>query len=104
MSENWDVVTEAMIEGADKIIPGLKEHIIWREAATPITQERYTPSTGGTSYGIEMSPEQFGPARPSTKTEIEGLYLAGASTMYAHGIAGVMRGASPAPTLCWAVT
>lgn len=85
-------LTEAMIEGADRIIPGLKEHIIWKEAATPITQERYTLSSGGTSYGIEMSPEQFGPARPGTMTEIEGLYLAGASTMYAHGIAGVMRG------------
>jgi phytoene dehydrogenase-like protein len=83
---------EAMIEGAEQIIPGLREHIIWKEAATPITQERFTLSTGGTSYGIELSPEQFGPARPGTTTEIGGLFMAGASTMFAHGIGGVMRG------------
>jgi phytoene dehydrogenase-like protein len=85
-------LTEAMIDGADRIIPGLKDHIVWKEAATPITQERYTLSTGGTSYGIELSPEQFGPARPGTSTEVAGLYIVGASTMFAHGIAGVMRG------------
>lgn len=83
---------EALIDGADRIIPGLKEHIIWKEAASPVTQERYTLSTGGTSYGIELSTDQFGPARPSPRTEIKGLYLAGASTVFAHGIAGVMRG------------
>ncbi|HET9476906.1 MAG TPA: NAD(P)/FAD-dependent oxidoreductase [Dehalococcoidia bacterium] len=85
-------LTEAMIDGAEQIIPGLKDHIIWKEAATPITQERFTLSTGGTSYGIELSPEQFGPGRPGTSTEVKGLYVVGASTMYAHGIAGVMRG------------
>jgi phytoene dehydrogenase-like protein len=85
-------LTDAMIDGAEQIIPGLKDHIIWKEAATPITQEHFTLSTGGTSYGIELSPEQFGPGRPGTSTEIDGLYVVGASTMYAHGIAGVMRG------------
>lgn len=85
-------LTEAMIEGAERVIPGLKEHIVWKEAATPITQEHFTFSTGGTSYGIELSVDQFGPNRPGPKTEIEGLYLAGASTVFAHGIAGTMRG------------
>ncbi len=83
---------EAMISGAEQYIPGLREHIVWKEAATPVTQERYTLSTGGTSYGIELSTDQFGPLRPSPKTEIEGLYLAGASTVFGHGITGVMRG------------
>jgi len=41
--------------------------------------------------GVELSVDQFGPNRPSPKTEIEGLYLAGASTVFGHGIAGVMR-------------
>ncbi|MFQ5471816.1 MAG: phytoene desaturase family protein, partial [Dehalococcoidia bacterium] len=85
-------ITDALIDGAEQVIPGLKEHIIWKEAATPITQEHFTFSTGGTSYGIELTTDQFGPSRPPPKTEIEGLYLAGASTVFAHGIAGVMRG------------
>lgn len=85
-------ITDALIDGADQVIPGLKDHIVWKEAATPISQEHFTFSTGGTSYGIEIATDQFGPSRPSPKTEIEGLYLAGASTVYAHGIAGTMRG------------
>ncbi|MEX0799706.1 MAG: NAD(P)/FAD-dependent oxidoreductase [Dehalococcoidia bacterium] len=85
-------LTEAMIEGAERVIPGLREHIVWQEAATPITQEHFTFSTGGTSYGIELATDQFGPNRPMPKTEIEGLFLVGASTVFAHGIAGTMRG------------
>jgi all-trans-retinol 13,14-reductase len=85
-------LTDAMVEGAERVIPGIKEHVVWKEAATPISQEHFTFSTGGTSYGIELSLDQFGPNRPSPQTEIEGLYLAGASTVFAHGIAGVMRG------------
>jgi phytoene dehydrogenase-like protein len=87
-----DQVADRLIEGAERVIPGLREHIVWREAATPITQERYTLASGGTSYGIELAVDQFGPARPSPKTEIEGLFLAGASTVFGHGIAGVIRG------------
>lgn len=85
-------LTQAMIDAAERVIPDIREHIVWKEAATPITQERFTFSTGGTSYGIALSPGQFGPARPEPTTEIEGLYLTGASTVFGHGIAGVMRG------------
>jgi len=87
-----DEVADRLVEGAERIIPGLRDHIVWQEAATPITHERYAFSTGGTSYGIELAIDQFGPNRPSPKTEIEGLYLAGASTMFGHGISGVIRG------------
>lgn len=85
-------LTELMIAGAEKAIPELRKHIVWQEAATPVTQERYTLSTGGTSYGIELATDQFGPGRPSPRTKIEGLFLAGASTVFGHGIVGVMRG------------
>ncbi len=87
-----DQMTDAIVDGVERVLPGVKEHIVWKEAATPITQERYTLSTGGTSYGIELAVDQFGPSRPSPQTEIEGLYLAGASTVFGHGIVGVMRG------------
>lgn len=87
-----DQVADRLIEGAECVIPGLRDHIVWREAATPVTHERYTFSTGGTSYGIELAVDQFGPGRAMPKTEIEGLYLAGASTVFGHGISGVIHG------------
>lgn len=85
-------LTERMIDGAARLFPDIREHIVWEEAATPITHERYTLATGGTSYGLEHTPDQWGLHRPRWKTEIDGLFLVGASTFYAHGVLGVMLG------------
>jgi phytoene dehydrogenase-like protein len=85
-------LTERLLQGAERILPGIREHIDWKEAATPITQERFTRSTGGTSYGIELACDQAGPMRMGPETEIPGLYLCGASTPSGHGIGSVLRG------------
>jgi all-trans-retinol 13,14-reductase len=85
-------ISERLIDGAAQVIGDIREHIVWQEAATPITLERYTLASGGTSYGLEHSPDQWALRRPRCKTEIGGLFLAGASTFYAHGVAGTMLG------------
>jgi phytoene dehydrogenase-like protein len=82
---------ERLITTAEKVIPDIREHVDWKEAATPVSQERFTRSTGGTSYGIEMSLEQIGPFRVGPRTEVEGLYLCGASTPSGPGVSSVMR-------------
>jgi ferredoxin--NADP+ reductase len=79
---------EFMIQRAEDVIPGIKNHIVWRESATPLTQERYTLSSEGSCYGIEANVWQFGPFRPRSRTEIRGLFLAGASTAWGPGIEG----------------
>lgn len=84
-------LAERLINGAERMIPGIREHIDWKEASTPITQERFTRSTGGTSYGIEFACDQVGPMRMGPESEIPGLYLCGASTPSGHGIASVLR-------------
>jgi len=81
---------EDLLEQAEAIVPGLREHALWKEAATPVTQERFTHSTGGTSYGIECATDQMGPMRIGYQTEVEGLFLCGASTPAGHGIGNVM--------------
>ncbi len=87
-----EALVDHLIDVSESVIPNLREHIVWREAATPISQERFTRSTGGTSYGIEMSCSQAGPMRVGPRTEIEGLFLCGASTPSGPGINGVMQG------------
>jgi phytoene dehydrogenase-like protein len=82
---------EQLLETAEQVLPGLREHVVWKEAATPLTQERFTHSTGGTSYGIEAATDQVGPLRPGAETAVPGLYLCGASTASGHGIANVLR-------------
>ena len=86
-----EALMDHLIDVSESVIPDLRRHIVWKEAATPVSQERFTRSTGGTSYGIEMSCSQAGPMRLGPRTEIEGLFLCGASTPSGPGISGVMR-------------
>ncbi|MGH8456818.1 MAG: FAD-dependent oxidoreductase, partial [Stenotrophobium sp.] len=72
------------------VIPGIEKHIVWREAATPLTQHRYTRASGGTPYGLELSVTQFTPFRPGVRTEIGGLYLCGASMAWGPAVEGAM--------------
>lgn len=85
-------VTDALVDLAERALGPFRDHIVHIETASPLSQERYTLSTGGTSYGYVHSPEQTGRNRPDHRTEIEGLYTVGANTRSGHGIAGAMLG------------
>jgi len=84
-------LVDRLMAGAERVLPGIREHVDWQESASPVTQERFTHSTGGTSYGIEFAVDQMGPLRIGPATEIPGLFLTGASTPTGHGIGSVMR-------------
>lgn len=85
-------ITERMLTAAESVLGPFRDHIVHLETATPLTHERYTHASGGTSYGYQHSPEQTGPNRPSNQTEIEGLWVTGANTSAGHGIAGAVTG------------
>ena len=87
-----DALASQMIAIAEGVVGELRPHIKWQEAATPLTQERYTLSADGSSYGIELATDQMGPRRPAPQTPIGGLYLAGASARRGHGIVGALMG------------
>jgi all-trans-retinol 13,14-reductase len=83
-------ITEVLLDRAETVIPGVRDSIVWSELATPITQERYTLSTAGVAYGIDMSWFQFGPLRPGSRTPIKGLFTASASNGWGPGVEGAM--------------
>ncbi len=85
-------LTERLIDRAEEVVGDVRPHIRWQEAATPLTHERYTLSTDGSSYGIELATDQTGPRRPAPTTPIGGLFLAGASARRGHGIVGALAG------------
>lgn len=85
-------IADRVVAAGERALPGLRDAIVYQEEATPITHERFVRSSGGTSYGIAATPEQFLFHRPAAPTEIPGLFLCGASTIRGHGIAGVMVG------------
>ncbi len=82
--------TERLLSAADACFPGLRDHLLFAEGATPRTMERYTRNPGGAIYGFAVTPQQVGPGRPGNETEIGGLYLAGHWTQPGGGIYGVM--------------
>jgi ferredoxin--NADP+ reductase len=84
-------VEASVLERTLEVLPELRGHVVWQESATPLTHERYTLSR--MPYGPENARDQIGPFRRlSTTTEIKGLFLAGASTVYLYGVAFTLRG------------
>ena len=71
-----------------KLIPGLRGHLLFHEAATPLTLERYTGNEMGAMYGLASTPRQIGNLRPSHQTPIQGLFQVGHNTRRSHGIVG----------------
>jgi len=87
--ERW---TEILIRRAEeKVVPGLSSMIEVKEAATPLTNWRYTRNTEGAIYGFEQSMENAYIKRISNETPIKGLYLASAWGNPGGGYTGVLR-------------
>jgi len=76
-----------MLNGLEKVLPDVRSHIVKMELGTPITNEYYINSTKGAVYGTEKSLKYIGPFAFPSKTEIENLYMCGASIL-SHGVAG----------------
>ncbi len=96
---NWDRKSPAyrerkqkfadeMIASAAEIIPGLQQHITYRQEGTPATFARYAWTTNGSIYGPAA-----GQKRLTIKTPIKNLYVAGSGVMgggiEAAAIAGI---------------
>jgi phytoene dehydrogenase-like protein len=70
-----EAVANKLIASVEKIIPGLANHIVVKDVATPLTFERYTLNSCGASMGWFPAP---GGRMRSQKTPIKNLYQAGA--------------------------
>ncbi|MDQ3050322.1 MAG: NAD(P)/FAD-dependent oxidoreductase [Bacteroidota bacterium] len=80
-------IMEKMMNNLEKILPGAKNHVVQMELGTPKTNQFYINSTRGNVYGTEKTFNQVGPFSFGSKSEIENLFLCGASTL-SHGVGG----------------
>jgi all-trans-retinol 13,14-reductase len=81
-----------MLRVVEEMMPGFIRRVVWQESASPLTQERFTLSSGGTSYGLEHTLDQSMTARVPYQTDVPGLWMVGANTLFAHGYVGCMMG------------
>ncbi len=71
-------LADKLITKAEKIAPGLREHIEVVEVYTPLTIMRHTGNHGGTYGGFSYSPAGSSPLRLPPEGPIKGLYIANA--------------------------
>ena len=71
-----------------KLVPNLRSHLLFCEAATPLTLKRYTGNECGAMYGLASTPQQIGNLRAPHQTSIPGLFQVGHYTRPSHGIVG----------------
>jgi prolycopene isomerase len=78
-------MTNQLVDLAERVLPGLREHIVQKTAMTPRTIESFTLNHRGVPYGWNFTVDQSD--RLPLKTGIGGLYLAGAWSWPAHSVA-----------------
>ena len=92
-ADDWSLAKadymEKMLDFADGKINGLKSHVLFIEAGSPATMQRYTLNHKGAAYGWAVTPEQVGANRISNTAPIDGLYFAGHWTTPGGGVYGV---------------
>ena len=84
-------IADNLIKAAEKLVPGLTEHIVVKDINTPLTYERYTSATEGCWYDAACTPDQSLLKRTPSKTPVEGLYLTGAKSFLGPGMFGAIN-------------
>jgi phytoene dehydrogenase-like protein len=85
-----------MIETASQLIPNLKEKIIVKDAATPLTFERYTHNTKGASSSWSWNPHKrfySDMLSRGTITPVKNLFIGSCWSTQIGGIPGAISGA-----------
>jgi all-trans-retinol 13,14-reductase len=82
-------LADILIDKVEKrFLPGLRKAIEVVEAATPLTNLRFTSNPRGAIYGWDQTVDNSGNRRFPQKTPIKNLYLSGAWTFPGHGYGG----------------
>lgn len=81
-------LADKMLDEVDRIVPGLRQRIVFQTLGTPLTNMHYLRATGGAIYGTENALRNLGPFSFPIQSVIPGLFQCGASTL-SPGIHGV---------------
>ncbi len=91
-----ETAMDAMIEDASRLIPGLKECIDYKDAATPLTYERFTHNTDGASSAWSWNPKKKFYEKimsVNIETPVKNLYIGSCWAMQIGGVPGALAAA-----------
>jgi all-trans-retinol 13,14-reductase len=74
-------VADRLLAQFKRHFPALAPMVRLVEAATPLTQRRFTHTPGGAIYGLEMSPRRLDSPALRVRSPVAGLWLAGQDVM-----------------------
>ncbi len=74
----------------DPYMPGLNNHVIFKQIATPLDHRRYTLNKNGAIYGFEQNIHQAPKLRNLSSTPIENLYCSSVWTFPGGGYSGAI--------------
>lgn len=80
---------EAAIRKADTVIPGIARYVVYQDAASPATLQKWTFNHRGASYGWASLPSQLAIPELCRQAAVKNLFLTGHWTTLAQGIPGV---------------
>ncbi len=89
---NWDSFKQTFVDEyieyiSDKLLPGLKDHIVHAVASSPMDYERNLRLPEGALYCFDQDATHQAVFRPSAKSKcIDGLYLCGSGTHPGGGV------------------
>jgi phytoene dehydrogenase-like protein len=86
----------AMIDSASRLIHGLKEYIEYKDAATPLTYERFTHNTDGASSSWSWNPKKKfykNTMSVNIETPVKKLYIGSCWAMQIGGVPGALAAA-----------
>jgi phytoene dehydrogenase-like protein len=87
---------DTMIDSVSKLIPGLKECIEYKDAATPLTYERFTHNTDGASSSWSWNPKKKfykNTMSVNIETPVKNLYIGSCWAMQIGGVPGALAAA-----------
>ncbi|MBL8329726.1 MAG: NAD(P)/FAD-dependent oxidoreductase [Rubrivivax sp.] len=98
-----DWVAERLFAQFESHFPALAQQVRFKEAATPVTQQRYVGTPAGAMYGLEMSRERLDHEALRLRTPVPGLLLTGQDVagpgVQPSFMAGLMAAATVVPRL-----
>lgn len=87
-AEAKKAMIESTLDALEAFLPGIREKIDWKEAATPLTFERYTGHLHGASFGSKFEALSF---TTYLTQAVPGLFHAGSAAIIMSGWLGAMN-------------